>query len=447
MNAADWVDSQDWAITLRGFDAMVAVANRVNLDPEAVETQLGRPLDNSQITTVTDGVAVVPVMGVISRYANLFTRISGGTSIEILARDFRVAVDDPKVRAIILNIDSPGGTVNGTSEFAAQVYAARGAKPVVAYTGNSACSGAYWIASACSEIVANDTAQLGSIGVIGGFVQETDHGPVKKKVSSRARNKRPDYSTQEGERLAQTHVDDLEDVFVATVARYRDTTEDAVVEGFDHGNHVIASKAIAAGMADRIGSLDGLIGELSRGEWPSPAPRLAPQPQDRRAAMSVPNTPAVAAPPADNVDYKAMLAQYKAETDAKLAEAEARVQSELNARLEQAADSFVASLSSGANPVITPGEQAPIRASFLIAARDDHDRPVPNQPTARQDALRAAFGKRAPHNLLGEVTASNPTGQTAALAMDPAAPTTPAAPDPIIEVAHRYKASQANGTK
>ena len=81
------------------------------IDLEAVEKRLGRPLNNEpKGYEIRDGVAVLPVSGVLAKKMNLFSSISGGASYELVGRDFQQALNDPAVEAIALVIDSPGGT-------------------------------------------------------------------------------------------------------------------------------------------------------------------------------------------------------------------------------------------------------------------------------------------------------------------------------------------------
>src|SRR5690554_2801336 len=98
--------SQPWLMLPSALDSLLAIADRLG-DPEALEARLGKPLDNTRAVTLRDGVAVIPVTGPIMRYANMFTRISGATSTQELATDLQAALDNPQVKAIVLNIDSP----------------------------------------------------------------------------------------------------------------------------------------------------------------------------------------------------------------------------------------------------------------------------------------------------------------------------------------------------
>lgn len=266
----DFYASKSWAILEPALQEMFEIykaaldrkANGVEFDPEAVAAKIGRPLDNTRAVTVRDGVAVLPISGPIFRHANLFTQCSGATSIESLATDFRQAVDDRAVQAIILEINSPGGEVDGTSEFAQQVFEARGEKPVVAYVSHLGASAAYWIASACDEVVCADTGCLGSIGVVGAARISKDKNLIEF-VSSQSPNKRPNPETEAGRAQLQKHVDDLADVFIQTVARNRDMAAEDVIRQGGAGGILVGQHAVDAGLADRLGTLEGLIAELS----------------------------------------------------------------------------------------------------------------------------------------------------------------------------------------
>ena len=102
------------------------------IDLEAIEKRLGRPLANEpKAFDIIDGVAVLPIEGIIAKRMNLFTQISGGTSTQIAAQSLQSALLDPSVDSIILSIESPGGTVDVTEALANAVHAARLHKPVV----------------------------------------------------------------------------------------------------------------------------------------------------------------------------------------------------------------------------------------------------------------------------------------------------------------------------
>ncbi|MBI5135782.1 MAG: S49 family peptidase [Nitrospirae bacterium] len=263
-----------WAMRPEMLETIVEIALRENESPEAVAKRLGRPLDNTYAVTVRDGVAVLPVTGPLFRRANLFTQVSGATSYDLLARDFQRAVEDPQIRAIVMELDSPGGEVNGIAELADQVHAARDVKPVVAYVSGMAASGGYWIASAASEIITAETAELGSIGVAMAHVSadgRDEKAGVRRivTISSQSPDKNRPPTDDHGRELAQRRVDALAGVFVGKVARNRGVPEATVLSDFGRGDVLVGNAAVAAGLADRLGSLEGIIAELAANHAPA----------------------------------------------------------------------------------------------------------------------------------------------------------------------------------
>jgi signal peptide peptidase SppA len=267
------IKSQPWACTPEVMETIMDIANRQNLSPEAVAKEIGRPLRNSYDVEMRDSVGILPMQGPLIRYATMFSQISGATSYDMLAQDFARMVNDPAVSAIILNIDSPGGEANGVSEFADQIAAARGIKPIVAYVGGMGASAAYWLAAAADEIVISDTAVLGSIGTIMS-VTDTKEKDAKAGVktytivSSQSPHKALDASTEDGQNRLQVMVDSLSEVFIAKVAQNRGVDAEAVLQNFGQGGVFVGQSAVNAGLADRVGSFEGLLAELQN---PNPA--------------------------------------------------------------------------------------------------------------------------------------------------------------------------------
>ncbi len=262
---------EPWAITETALHTILEIAARENESPQAVAAKLGRNLQNTYSVVERDGVAVIPVTGPLFRYANLFTMISGASSYELIARDFTAALENPQIKGIILDIDSPGGEVNGVSELSNMVFAARGKKPVVAYASGDAASGAYWIASAADEIVVSETSALGSIGVVGMYQGKSGKSAEAVEiVSSQSPHKRLDPTTDDGRKRLQIRIDSMADVFIETIARNRNVSTENVQNHYGGGDVMIGAKAVSAGLADRVGSLEGLIAELSS---PKKSPR------------------------------------------------------------------------------------------------------------------------------------------------------------------------------
>ena len=259
---------EPWAITESALNNILTIASRQNESIEVVSAKLGRELDNSYVTEIREGVAVIPVVGPLFRYANIFTAISGASSYEILAKDFTSALENPDVHSIILDIDSPGGEVNGCAEFASMIFEARGKKPIIAYASGDAASGAYWIASACDQIIASETSMLGSIGVVAVYRGSKDES-VLEIVSSQSPYKRLDPSSKNGKSRLQSRIDDLATVFIESIAKHRGVDPPTVIKDFGGGDVFIGKNAIDSGLADDIGSLEQIINEHSNNQNPA----------------------------------------------------------------------------------------------------------------------------------------------------------------------------------
>jgi signal peptide peptidase SppA len=272
---------EPWAITSSALTTILDIAARQNAPPEAVAAKLGRELQNSYRLEMRDGIAVLPVVGPLFRYANLFTQVSGASSYELLAKDFTQAVENPDVKAIILNIDSPGGEVNGCAEFADMIHEARGVKPIIAYASGDAASGAYWIAAAADEIVVSKTSALGSIGVVGVYRGNKGEDAVEV-VSSQSPYKRLDPDTDDGRARLQKRIDAMADVFVDAVAKYRGVASSHVQNHYGSGDVFIGDAAVKQGLADRIGSFEKLLFELSGNPVSEPSPHsINPNQQEK----------------------------------------------------------------------------------------------------------------------------------------------------------------------
>lgn len=249
--------SDPWAITQAGLDKIQGAADEAGT-VQAILARQGVTPQDSELTTIRDGVAVIQVVGPIFHYANFLTWLFDLPSAEGVVQELQAAIDNPDVDSIVLQIDSPGGQVGGISELAGYIRE-RNDKPIVAYVGDMAASAAYWIASAADEIVVADTAELGSIGVVFSLRRRSDDS--LEIVSTASPRKRPDPETDEGRRQIQARADNIAEVFINAVMDNRDLTREQVVSL--EGDVAIARDAIELGLADRLGSLEGLIAELT----------------------------------------------------------------------------------------------------------------------------------------------------------------------------------------
>lgn len=242
------------------------------IDIAAVEQRLGRPLANEpKRYDILDGVAILPIEGVVAKRANLFMQISGGVSTELVARDLADAVNDPAVHSIILRIDSPGGTVDGTQNLASAITQARASKPVVTLAGGEIASAAYWFGSAAQAVYIEDsTTQVGSIGVVAAHrdvsAAEAQRG-VKTTEIAAGKYKRiaSQYAplSEEGRQSIQDQIDYMYSLFVGAVAIQRGVSEDKVLKDMADGRVFIGQQAIDAGLVDGVSTLGALVAQLN----------------------------------------------------------------------------------------------------------------------------------------------------------------------------------------
>lgn len=188
-----------------------------------------------------------------------------GGAEEITAR-IREAADNPNIRAVVLRLNSPGGSAAASQEISEAVVRLREAgKPVVVSMGDTSASGAYWIASHADAIVANPATITGSIGVIIqtthliglydmlGIETETFKSGPHKDMGSPDR-----VPTPEERAIFQGMVDDIYAQFVAVVARGRDMPEDQVRELAD-GRVFTGRQAYELGLVDQLGDLQDAV--------------------------------------------------------------------------------------------------------------------------------------------------------------------------------------------
>ncbi len=209
------------------------------------------------------GVALIPVYGTLGKRMNMFTNFSGGTSYDLLGQQLQKALADPQVKAILLDIDSPGGTVDGVKTLADQIYQGRQQKPIMAHSDGQMASAAYWLGSAADPVMASDTALVGSIGVAGTHFDRSGADAqkgVKRTIITSGKYKRlandAEPLSPEGQDYLQQMSDTYYQIFLDSVAKQRGLNAATVHAQMGDGRDFIGKQARAAGLVDRIGTRD-----------------------------------------------------------------------------------------------------------------------------------------------------------------------------------------------
>lgn len=266
------ITEQPWAIRQSMMDTICEVvmarANGAQLTKDEIQARLGisaaRP-----VKQIVGTVAVLPVTGVLSQKMNMFTEISGGTSYQQLTMQFREFRDDPQVKAIVFEHDSPGGDVTGLEELAEEIFEARGSKRMIAAVNPFCASASLYLAVACDEVVVTPSGMIGSIGTI------IVHGDYSKM--NEALGFKPTYITSskykaeanedeplgdEAYAMLKAMADDYGARFEKFVARGRGVDVSVVREQFGQGRMLMAKQAVKVGLADRIATFDQVIAKL-----------------------------------------------------------------------------------------------------------------------------------------------------------------------------------------
>lgn len=218
---------------------------------------------------VLEGIAIIPVYGTLVQKLGTLRPYSGMTGYDGIRRVFLTAVNDPEVKGICLDIDSPGGEVAGCFDLVDLIYAERGKKPIHAILSENAFSAAYAIASAADKIYVPRTGSVGSVGVIVIHCDWSQH--IKDdglKVSiitygNRKAESNPYVALSDEAKAAIQHdVDEMGRLFVSTVSRNRGLSE-TVIRNTQAACY-LAAEGVQMGLADVVASPDVAFQELMK---------------------------------------------------------------------------------------------------------------------------------------------------------------------------------------
>lgn len=253
--------SEPWVISEAAFNTLLTSRPQNN---ETAHLLLPtNVLDPTSLTQVQNDVAIISVVGPLFKRLGLVSLLLGGSSYEVIAQAFNTALTDPNIKGIILDIDSPGGEVNGCSELANLIYEARNIKPIKAYASGACASGAYWIGSACDELAVSETSCVGSIGVVAAYYANKTQSEIVEIVSSQSPFKCLDPKSDEGRLKLQKRIDALAEVFIQAVARHRGVDPPVVIKDFGGGDVLVGEQAVKQGLADKVSTLKKTITSIT----------------------------------------------------------------------------------------------------------------------------------------------------------------------------------------
>lgn len=303
-----WALAPDYLATfsavLRRWAAGQPASPEVMADIQAA--QAARAARRQSAAGVGGGIVVLPLYGIMTQRASMVDDISGpgGTSTQRFTSAFREAMEDDSVGGIIIDIDTPGGSVFGTGELAAEIRGARGQKPVFGFINSLCASAGYWVGSQCSELYITQGGQAGSIGVYMEYIDFSaamEMEGLKSEFVSAGKYKTEGSGNgplgDEARAFRQTMVNSYYASFTADISKGRGVPVATVRGGMGEGRCLLAADTLAEKMTDGIDSFDGVIARMNkaiRGPGGAKASIVVPE---IGAADAVPPIASEVAPP------------------------------------------------------------------------------------------------------------------------------------------------------
>jgi ClpP class serine protease len=250
------------------------------------------PENTSNLYSVKDGVATIPVAGMLVQKVDICAAFFGETvtSYRFIQEATAKAKKDPAVKSIVYDINSGGGVVSGVDETAQMIRAV--GKPTKSIVRDMAASAAYWIASATDEIsIASNTAFIGSIGVAVEVINRDkadDKNGISRTVltNTTSKGKRPNLATEDGQAILVDELNAIFDVFAESILIKRsDVLSREEIENLD-GKVLIASEAVKYGLADSLDTLESSANVMLKSNSGNTPPK-ADVNKDKGANMSL----------------------------------------------------------------------------------------------------------------------------------------------------------------
>lgn len=211
--------------------------------------------------------ALIPIKGVITADGGSYLgkeTIAAGTIIDFL----KEAEEREKIKAVVLEINSPGGSAVASDEIATMVKKMK--KPVVAVIGETGASGGYWVASAADYVVANRMSITGSIGVLSSYLEFS--GLMEKYGVNYERLVAGEYKdmgtpfkglTEKEKMILQSKIDKIQDFFIKEIAENRGLAEEEVKK-MATGEFFLGVEALERGLVDELGDKETAEGYLKK---------------------------------------------------------------------------------------------------------------------------------------------------------------------------------------
>lgn len=217
------------------------------------------------------GIAVIPVFGTIVQRAGMMTEWSGGSSTQQISAALADALADETVSSILLEFDTPGGSVYGVQELADEMAAAKKRKTIYGIANSMSASAGYWLMSQCSECYVTPGGEVGSIGVWQAhedWSAAMEAAGVKISLISAGKYKTEGHPygplDDDAKAFLQKRTDEYYSAFTRAVARGRNVPIETVRSGMGQGRVLGADDALAEKMVDGVMTAGDLVRHIQR---------------------------------------------------------------------------------------------------------------------------------------------------------------------------------------
>lgn len=224
------------------------------------------------IRAVKGKVGVIPIYGPVDQRMTVELEKACGTPLDFVSTAFDNLMANASVGAIVLHVDSPGGSTYGTEELATKIFNARGTKPIYAMVDSMACSAAYWIGTSADMVICTPGGDVGSVGVYcmhmdQSKAMEEDGVAVTMISAGRYKTELSPFGplSDDAKASLQESVDATHEKFIGALKRNRGTSAENVRTNYGEGRVVAADKALVKGMIDRIMPMETLMAKLMGG--------------------------------------------------------------------------------------------------------------------------------------------------------------------------------------
>ena len=255
--------------SIEGFDVSLMGSEQLQKYAESYQVRQARFGNGSYepYAIMGDGIAVVQVEGSLAHKTGNLDPESGMTGYDGIRAKLEMAMKDPSVKGILMDVDSPGGEVSGAFDLADFIAGSK-QKQIWAYANDLMASAAYLVGSQADKVFASQTASVGSIGVLvahADYSKAMEAEGVKVTLIHSGEHKvdgNPYAALPDGVKSdIQAEIDGLRDKFAASVSRGRKMSKESILD--TEARVYPGAKAVEMGLVDGVASFDEVIATFS----------------------------------------------------------------------------------------------------------------------------------------------------------------------------------------